>query len=127
MHKSGWVSCPRLNDPANGCQVRRCPVSSDPFHKTPRLARATLAQCPQGYTHIDARCTSSEQRVLQQLRRCLQDDELAWLDESIDDAVRLLYVGMTRAAHELLLSSQGSSVIVDGAQQALVEASRRLV
>ena len=34
-------------------------------------------------------------------------------DDSIEDAVRLLYVAITRATHELTLSTHGSSVIVD--------------
>jgi hypothetical protein len=37
-----------------------------------------MAQFPQGVSHVDARCTSGERRVLHQLKRCLGDDHLVW-------------------------------------------------
>jgi hypothetical protein len=36
-----------------------------------------MAIFPQGLTQIDPRCTPGERRVLQQLKRCLEDDYLA--------------------------------------------------
>jgi hypothetical protein len=39
-----------------------------------------MAQFPQGYRSIDARCNAAERRVLHQLRRCLEDDYLIWHD-----------------------------------------------
>ncbi len=47
-----------------------------------------MAQFPQGYTHIDARCNSGERRVLQQLRRCLEDDYLVWHNVPIGPRAR---------------------------------------
>jgi hypothetical protein len=47
-----------------------------------------MAQFPQGYTHIDARCNSGERRVLQQLRRCLEDDYIVWHDVPIGPRAR---------------------------------------
>lgn len=46
-------------------------------------------------------------------------------DESLDDAVRLLYVAMTRATHELVLSSCGRSAVVDKVRQAVGEVAAR--
>lgn len=40
-------------------------------------------------------------------------------DERLEDAARLLYVGMTRATHQLVLSAHGRSPIVHRVQQAL--------
>jgi superfamily I DNA/RNA helicase len=39
--------------------------------------------------------------------------------EALDDALRLVYVGMTRARHELLLSAHGSSPIVERVRQGM--------
>jgi superfamily I DNA/RNA helicase len=46
--------------------------------------------------------------------------------ETVDDALRLLYVGMTRATRELVLSAQGSSAIVEQVRQALLDVGRQL-
>jgi hypothetical protein len=46
-------------------------------------------------------------------------------DESVDEALRLLYVGMTRATHELVLSAHGSSPVVLRVRQALQQVSRQ--
>lgn len=40
-------------------------------------------------------------------------------DEALDDALRLLYVGMTRATHQLVLAAHGRSVIVDRVRSAI--------
>jgi superfamily I DNA/RNA helicase len=40
-------------------------------------------------------------------------------DEPLADAVRLLYVGMTRATHTLLLTAHGASPVVDRVREAL--------
>jgi superfamily I DNA/RNA helicase len=45
-------------------------------------------------------------------------------DESLEEAARLLYVGMTRATHQLVLSAHGHSPIVDRVRHALVEVAR---
>jgi len=45
-------------------------------------------------------------------------------DESLEDAARLLYVGMTRATHQLVLSAHGRSAIVDRVRSALAEVAR---
>jgi hypothetical protein len=45
--------------------------------------------------------------------------ELPCADESLEDAQRLLYVGMTRATGELLLCAHGHSPVVEQVQQAL--------
>ncbi|MEY4749403.1 MAG: hypothetical protein RIQ60_1617 [Pseudomonadota bacterium] len=47
-----------------------------------------MAQFPQGYRSIDTRCTAGERRVLQQLRRCLEDDYLVWHDLPIGPRAR---------------------------------------
>ena len=39
-----------------------------------------MAIFPQGLSQIDARCNAGERRVLQQLKRCLEDDYLVWHD-----------------------------------------------
>ena len=46
-------------------------------------------------------------------------------DETMDDAARLLYVAMTRATHELVLSAHGSSPIVERVQASLTDVARR--
>jgi superfamily I DNA/RNA helicase len=46
-------------------------------------------------------------------------------DEAIDDAARLLYVAMTRATHELVLSTHGRSPIVERVTGSLAEVGRR--
>jgi superfamily I DNA/RNA helicase len=45
-------------------------------------------------------------------------------DEALEDAARLLYVGMTRATQELTLSCCGDSLVVDRVRNAL-DAVRR--
>ncbi len=42
-----------------------------------------MALFPQGLTQIDARCNAGERCVLQQLKRCLEDDHLVWHNVSI--------------------------------------------
>ena len=46
-------------------------------------------------------------------------------DESVHEAVRLLYVAMTRATHELVLSAHGSSPVVERVRTALAEVAQR--
>jgi hypothetical protein len=45
-------------------------------------------------------------------------------DESLEEAARLLYVGMTRATHQLVLSAHGHSAIVDRVRSALAEVAK---
>jgi superfamily I DNA/RNA helicase len=45
-------------------------------------------------------------------------------DETLDDAVQLLYVAMTRATQELVLSGHGRSAIVERARQSLAAVVR---
>jgi hypothetical protein len=47
-----------------------------------------MALFPQGLSAVDARCNAGERRVLQQLRRCLDDDSLVWFDVPIGPAAR---------------------------------------
>ena len=47
-----------------------------------------MAQFPQGLGHIDARCNTGERRVLNQLKRCLEDDHLVWHDLPIGPRAR---------------------------------------
>jgi hypothetical protein len=47
-----------------------------------------MALFPQGLSAIDARCTPGERRVLQQLKRCLEDDYLVWHDIPIGPRAR---------------------------------------
>jgi Nuclease-related domain/UvrD-like helicase C-terminal domain/AAA domain len=47
-----------------------------------------VAIFPQGLSQIDARCDAGERRVLQQLKRCLEDDYLVWHDVPIGPAAR---------------------------------------
>ncbi len=47
-----------------------------------------MALFPQGQSAVDARCNAGERRVLQQLRRCLDDDSLVWFDVPIGPAAR---------------------------------------
>ncbi len=46
-------------------------------------------------------------------------------DEPLDDAARLLYVAMTRATHELVLTTHGSSPIVQRVRASLADVARR--
>lgn len=46
-------------------------------------------------------------------------DAMPFKGETLDDELRLLYVGMTRATHELLLSAAGTSAMVQRVQNAL--------
>jgi superfamily I DNA/RNA helicase len=45
--------------------------------------------------------------------------------EALDDALRLLYVAMTRATRELVLSAHGQSVVVERVRDALDEVGQR--
>jgi len=45
-------------------------------------------------------------------------------EESLDEAARLLYVGMTRATYQLVLSAYGRSPIVERVRSALAEVAR---
>lgn len=45
-------------------------------------------------------------------------------DESLEEAARLLYVGMTRATHQLVLSAHGQSPIVERVRSALAEVAK---
>lgn len=47
-------------------------------------------------------------------------------DDSVEDALRLRYVAMTRAAHELPLSTHGSSVIVDRVKASIQVVRRQM-
>jgi superfamily I DNA/RNA helicase len=46
-------------------------------------------------------------------------------DESLEDAARLLYVAMTRATRELVLSAHGTSPMVERVQTSLESVTRR--
>ena len=46
-------------------------------------------------------------------------------DETLEDAVRLLYVAMTRATRELVLSAHGRSAVVDRVHDALAAVARQ--
>jgi hypothetical protein len=50
---------------------------------------------------------------------------LPWKDESIDEAVRLLYVAMTRSTRELVLSAHGRSTVVRQVKAALQAVAER--
>jgi Nuclease-related domain/AAA domain/UvrD-like helicase C-terminal domain len=47
-----------------------------------------VAIFPQGLSQIDARCDAGERRVLQQLKRCLEDDYLVWHNVPIGPKAR---------------------------------------
>ena len=47
-----------------------------------------MALFPQGLSHVDARCTPGERRVLHQLKRCLEDDYIVWHDVPIGPRAR---------------------------------------
>jgi superfamily I DNA/RNA helicase len=47
-------------------------------------------------------------------------------DDSVEDAVRLVYVAMTRATHDLTLSAHGGSVIVDRVKQSINVVRRQM-
>ena len=47
-----------------------------------------MAIFPQGLSQIDARCNAGERRVLQQFKRCLEDDYLVWHDVPIGPKAR---------------------------------------
>ncbi len=47
-----------------------------------------MALFPQGLTQIDQRCNPGERRVLQQLKRCLEDDYIVWHDVAIGPRAR---------------------------------------
>jgi superfamily I DNA/RNA helicase len=46
-------------------------------------------------------------------------DSMPWRDEPLEEEVRLLYVGMTRSTHELLLTASGKSPIVQRVKNSL--------
>ena len=50
---------------------------------------------------------------------------LAWRHEPLEEAVRLLYVAMTRATRELVLSAHGSSAVVQRVKAALAAVAQR--
>ena len=47
-----------------------------------------MALFPQGLTNVDERCNAGERRVLQQLKRCLDDDYLVWHDVPVGPRAR---------------------------------------
>lgn len=47
-------------------------------------------------------------------------------DESLDDAARLLYVAMTRATHELVLSAHGGPPVVERVREGVIAVARGL-
>jgi hypothetical protein len=47
-----------------------------------------VAIFPQGLTNVDQRCNSGERRVLNQLKRCLEDDHLVWHNVPIGPRAR---------------------------------------
>ena len=51
---------------------------------------------------------------------------LSMKDDSVEDAVRLLYLAMTRATHELTLSTSGTSVIVDRVRESTSVVRRQM-
>lgn len=50
---------------------------------------------------------------------------LPWRDEPLDEAVRLLYVAMTRATRELVLSTHGPSAVVQRVKAALATVAQQ--
>ena len=46
-------------------------------------------------------------------------------DETVEDAVRLLYVAMTRATRQLVLSAHGPSALVERVREALAAVARQ--
>jgi hypothetical protein len=50
---------------------------------------------------------------------------LPWRDDTLEDAVRLLYVAMTRATRELVLSASGDSPVVRQVRAALAAVAQR--
>jgi Nuclease-related domain/UvrD-like helicase C-terminal domain/AAA domain len=50
---------------------------------------------------------------------------LPWRDEPLDEAVRLLYVAMTRATRELVLSTHGPSAVVQRVKAALAAVAQQ--
>ncbi|MBL8289259.1 MAG: NERD domain-containing protein [Rubrivivax sp.] len=47
-----------------------------------------MALFPQGLTNVDERCNAGERRVLQQLKRCLDDDYIVWHDVPVGPRAR---------------------------------------
>ncbi len=54
-------------------------------------------------------------------------DAMPFKDEAIEEEVRLLYVGMTRATHELVLSAAGTSAMVQRVQNSLEAVAQQFV
>ena len=106
-----------------------------------------MAIFPQGLSNIDKRCANAGERaVLHQLKRCLSDDYMVrhdvpmgpkarqpdcvvlaapHMNEPMDEEVRLLYVGMTRATHELVLSAAGSSPMLQRVKNSMEVVARQ--
>lgn len=79
-----------------------------------------------GFRHVDWQASSVKLLTLHSAKGLeftlvcvagLQAMPLA--EESLDDAVRLLYVAMTRATHQLVLSAHGDSALVQRVREAL--------
>jgi hypothetical protein len=49
---------------------------------------ARMALFPQGLMNVDQRCNAGERRVLQQIKRCLDDDHMVWHDLPIGPRAR---------------------------------------
>ena len=47
-----------------------------------------MATFPQGFAQVHRRCNGGERRVLNQLRRCLEDDYLVWHDVPVGPRAR---------------------------------------
>ncbi|MCZ8292851.1 MAG: NERD domain-containing protein [Hylemonella sp.] len=52
-------------------------------------------------------------------------DSMPWRDEPLEEEVRLLYVGMTRSTHELVLTTTGNSPIVQRVKNSLEAVSQQ--
>ncbi len=52
-------------------------------------------------------------------------DSMPWKDEPLEEEVRLLYVGMTRSTHELVLTATGNSPIVQRVKNSIEAVSQQ--